>query len=196
MTEADWLTATDPSVMLKFLQTCGSCRKVILFSCACVRRSSDCTTGSLRSLIRSNLGFAERYADGMVPVTELRKRFTTIGTRGKKHALPEKPWDWAECHADTEDQNSNVPCLVRITFLHDIFGNPFRPVTINPSWLTSTVLALANQMYDSRDFSAMPILADALQEAGCDNQDILNHCRQPGEHVRGCFLVDLLLGKK
>jgi len=79
--------------------------------------------------------------------------------------------------------------------LRDIFGNPFRPVTINSSWLTSTVLALAQQMYDSRDFSPMPILADALQDAGCDNEEILNHCRQPGEHVKGCFVVDLLLGK-
>jgi hypothetical protein len=80
--------------------------------------------------------------------------------------------------------------------LSDIFGNPFHPITQDPSWLTSTVLALAQQMYESRDFSPMPILADALQDAGCDNEDILNHCRQPGEHVRGCWCVDLLLDKK
>jgi hypothetical protein len=81
--------------------------------------------------------------------------------------------------------------------VRDILGNPFRPVTLDLSWVTSTVLALAlaQQMYDSRDFSAMPILADALQDAGCDNEDILNHCRQQGEHVRGCFVVDLVLGK-
>jgi hypothetical protein len=84
---------------------------------------------------------------------------------------------------------------VQSALFRDIFGNPFRPTTLNPSWLTSTVLALAQQMYDSRDFSPMPILADALQDAGCDNEDILNHCRQPGEHTRGCFVVDLLLGK-
>src|SRR5580700_456177 len=80
-------------------------------------------------------------------------------------------------------------------FVRDIVGNPFHPVTLDPSWLTSTVLALAQQMYDSRDFSPMPILADALQDAGCDNEEILIHCRQPVEHVRGCFVVDLLLGK-
>jgi hypothetical protein len=79
--------------------------------------------------------------------------------------------------------------------IRDIFGNPFRPVSIEPSWLTSTVLALATSIYDSRDFSPMPILADALQDAGCDNEDILTHCRQPGEHVRGCWVVDLILGK-
>lgn len=80
--------------------------------------------------------------------------------------------------------------------IRDIFGNPFRPVVFDSSWLTSDVLALARQMYESRDFSAMPILADALQDAGCDNEDILNHCRQPGEHVRGCWVVDLLTGRK
>jgi hypothetical protein len=79
--------------------------------------------------------------------------------------------------------------------VRDIFGNPFRPVVFDPEWRTSTAMPLAKQMYESRDFSTMPILADALQDAGCDNDDILNHCRQPGEHVRGCWVVDLLLGK-
>jgi hypothetical protein len=80
--------------------------------------------------------------------------------------------------------------------LRDIFGNPFRPVTFSPAWRTDTAVALARQMYEGRDFSAMPILADALQDAGCDNADILNHCRGPGPHVRGCWVVDLVLGKQ
>jgi hypothetical protein len=79
--------------------------------------------------------------------------------------------------------------------LRDIFGNPFRPVTFPPEWRIDTVLTLAQQMYDGRDFSAMPILADALQDAGCDSDDILNHCRGDGPHVRGCWVVDLVLGK-
>jgi hypothetical protein len=79
--------------------------------------------------------------------------------------------------------------------VRDIFGNPFRPVTLDPSWVTSTVTALARQMYESRDLSAMPILADALQDAGCDSDDILDHCRGPGPHVRGCWVVDALLNK-
>jgi hypothetical protein len=79
--------------------------------------------------------------------------------------------------------------------LRDIFGNPFRPVAFDPAWLTSDVLALARGMYESRDFSAMPILADALQDAGCDNDDVLGHCRGPGPHVRGCRVVDMILGK-
>jgi hypothetical protein len=79
--------------------------------------------------------------------------------------------------------------------VRDIFGNPFHPITFDPSWLTSTVLALARQMYDSRDFSAMPILGDALMDAGCSNEPILEHCRGPGPHVRGCWVCDLCLNK-
>ena len=82
------------------------------------------------------------------------------------------------------------------TIFRDIFGNPFRPITLNPSWLTSTVVSLANGIYTERAFDRMPILADAFQDAGCDNEDILNHCRQPAEHVRGCWVIDLILGKQ
>ena len=81
------------------------------------------------------------------------------------------------------------------SFARDVFGNPFRPAAVDPTWLTSTAVATARQMYESRDFSAMPILADALQDAGCECDDILSHCRGPGPHVRGCWVVDLVLGK-
>jgi hypothetical protein len=81
------------------------------------------------------------------------------------------------------------------SLLRDIFGNPFRPMTFSPEWRTRTVVTLARAAYESRDFSLMPILADALQDAGCDSEDVLNHCRAPGPHVRGCWVVDLVLGK-
>ncbi|MBA4189286.1 MAG: hypothetical protein C0467_14920 [Planctomycetaceae bacterium] len=80
--------------------------------------------------------------------------------------------------------------------LRDIFGNPFRPVAFSPDWRSDTAVSLAMHIYESRDFSAMPILADALQDAGCDNDDVLSHCRDPQQvHVRGCWVVDLVLGK-
>ena len=79
--------------------------------------------------------------------------------------------------------------------IHDIFGNPFHPITFLAEWRTSTVTTLAQTMYDSRDFSAMPILADALMDAGCDNDEILQHCRGPGPHVRGCWVGDECLSK-
>lgn len=62
-------------------------------------------------------------------------------------------------------------------------------------WCTSTVAAIARGIYESRDFSPMPLLADALQDAGCENDDILNHCRSAGPHARGCWVIDLILGK-
>src|SRR5581483_3643837 len=73
-----------------------------------------------------------------------------------------------------------------------------RDTALQREWLTwndSLVRRLAQAIYDERAFDRLPILADALEEAGCTNADILNHCRQPGEHVRGCWVVDLLLGK-
>ena len=79
--------------------------------------------------------------------------------------------------------------------LRDIFGNPFRPVTIDPAWLTATVVSLATAIYDERAFDWMPILGDAMEDAGCSSREILDHCRQPGEHARGCWVVDLVLEK-
>ncbi|MDY3557355.1 hypothetical protein R5W24_006544 [Gemmata sp. JC717] len=78
----------------------------------------------------------------------------------------------------------------------DIFRTSFRPIPFVQTWRTDTALLLAKQMYGTREFSAMPILADALQDAGCDNEDILGHCRGLGPHVRGCWVVDLVLGKE
>jgi len=83
----------------------------------------------------------------------------------------------------------------QLEFLRDIIGNPFRPVTFSPSWRTEHTVGIAAKMYDEREFAAMPILADALQEAECEDADILAHCREPGVHVRGCWVVDLVLGK-
>jgi hypothetical protein len=84
----------------------------------------------------------------------------------------------------------------------DIFGNPFRPVTLNPAWLTPQVVALAQAAYEHRDLPSghldparLAVLADALEDAGCADADLLGHLRGPGEHVRGCWAVDLLLAK-
>ncbi|VTT98566.1 Uncharacterized protein (Fragment) OS=uncultured bacterium PE=4 SV=1 [Gemmataceae bacterium] len=86
--------------------------------------------------------------------------------------------------------------LEKSALLRDIFGNPFRPVAFDPAWRTSTAVSLAKHMYESRDFSAMPILADAIQDAGCEAEALLAHCRDPKQvHVRGCWVVDLVLGK-
>jgi hypothetical protein len=83
--------------------------------------------------------------------------------------------------------------------VREIFGNPFRSVTVDQAWLAwngGTVQKLAQAIYDERAFDRLPVLADALEEAGCDNADVLAHCRQPGEHVSGCWVIDLLLGRQ
>ncbi len=90
--------------------------------------------------------------------------------------------------------------------IHDIFGNPFRPVARDLNWLAwngGTVTKIAKAIYDERELPSghldparLAILADALEEAGCNDTDILAHCRSDGPHVRGCWLIDLLLGKE
>jgi hypothetical protein len=89
--------------------------------------------------------------------------------------------------------------LFQIAVLRDVLGNPFRLVTVDSTWLTwndGTVPKLAQAIYEERRFADLPILADALEEAGCTNDDILSHCRAQTEHVRGCWVVDALLGKE
>lgn len=78
----------------------------------------------------------------------------------------------------------------------DIFGSPFRSESIETAWRTGAVTALADAIYADRAFDRLPILADALEDAGCTNRAILDHCRGPGPHVRGCWVVDLVLGKQ
>jgi hypothetical protein len=79
--------------------------------------------------------------------------------------------------------------------LRDVVGNPFRPIDVNPNWLTASVVRLAQEIYEERTYNRMPSLADVLEQAGCSNTDVLAHCRRSGTHVRGCWALDLLLGK-
>jgi len=87
--------------------------------------------------------------------------------------------------------------ITLLALLHDIFGNPFSPVVLDSAWRTDTVLSLARHIDTSGEFSVMPILADALQDAGCDNDAILTHCRQENPtHVHGCWVIDLVLSRE
>jgi hypothetical protein len=105
----------------------------------------------------------------------------------------------AIAHAECLPRHPAIPAPERIpqlSIFRDIFGNPFRPVAFDPAWRSESAVSLARMMYESRNFHVMPVLADALEEAGCDNADVLAHCREPnGVHVRGCWVVDLVLGK-
>ena len=102
---------------------------------------------------------------------------------------------------DAEDAGSMAGDEMRSRFcslLQESVGNPFHPVTFNVNWATandSTAAKLAHVIYDEKRFNDRPILADALEEAGCDHAEILQHCREEREHVRGCWVLDLILGR-
>jgi hypothetical protein len=156
------------------------------------------------------LTVAERYADGEVGIAELQ-------AAREQRDEDEPPAIWGVDLAAAFDTDaalisrqklyvnstySYVPSdrdyhlvLARYRLFEELLGpNPLP--AFSSSWRTDTALSLARQMYESREFSAMPILADALQDAGCDNDDILSHCRDNNQvHVRGCWVVDLVLEK-
>jgi hypothetical protein len=96
------------------------------------------------------------------------------------------PATWTETFRKAEREERTV----QVKLLRDIFANPFRPVAADPGWLTPKVVTLARTIYEDRAFDRIPLLADALEEAGCNDADILAHCLQPGEHVRACWVVD------
>ncbi|MFM8274043.1 MAG: hypothetical protein ACKODX_17170 [Gemmata sp.] len=217
MTEAEWVNETHPgSIALTLCRQLGASRaakgqrKLRLYACACSRRARHLFTSELSG---KAVETAEQYAEGAISQDALERECV----RGMQHgalcchvcdgigaAVVHAPY--AAVEAVAWASNGKTPgsyYLVRdaersaqIAILRDIFGNPFRPVTFAPSWRADTARALAAQMYESRDFSAMPVLADALRDAGCDSDDILSHCRGEGPHVRGCWVVDLVLGKE
>ncbi len=88
-----------------------------------------------------------------------------------------------------------LPEEVAVRLIRCVYPNPFRPVALDHDWRTPAVLALATGVYADRAWDRLPILADALEDAGCTDPDIIGHLRGPGPHARGCWVVDQLLGK-
>jgi hypothetical protein len=184
MSEAEWLARNDVLELLNFLKGKVNDRKLRLFTVyGCWLQRNLITQRMFDTVVQ--------YVDGLASLKTLRKEW-----RGTP-SWPEQPYEWAHTFVlACREGEMNYPSEAELVpIVHEIFGNPFRPVAVSPEWRTDTALSLARQMYESRDFSAMPILADALQDAGCDSEEILNHCRGPNPHVRGCWVVDLVLGK-
>ena len=104
----------------------------------------------------------------------------------------DQPWSAAyhaaECSHDAAvlaKQDGHAERAAQANLLRDIFGNPFRKVKFDKKWRTTDAKLLAGGIYEDKAFDRMPILADALQDAGCDNEDVLNHCRDTNAtHVR------------
>jgi hypothetical protein len=206
MREQEWLTCTDPAPMLEFLQGKASERKLRLFAVACCRRIWHLLTDE-RS--RKAVEVAERYADGCVSEEELRAVSGEAASVGIGFGVQFSAANAAHFAALPGQVRSNRCAMfaaralaeaaapaAQAGLLRCIFGIPFHPITVSPDWLTATVVSLAQAIYQEKAFARLPLLAGALEEAGCTNADILTHCRQPSEHVRGCLVVDLLLTKE
>lgn len=216
---ADWLTAQHPSTMCKMLRPLDyghalrfPARKWQLFSLACVRRISGVFRDS-RTL--ALLDASEQFIEGTIPAEELPRQrreanspenpdrgdderaqsgynalhsVTRGDAQGAMHAASEARYAAENPHAES---------LAQAALVREVFGNPYRLTPPDPAWLdwnSGTVVLLARGIYEDRAFDRMPILADALEDAGCANTDILEHCRGAHEHVRGCWVLDLLLG--
>ena len=249
MTEQEWLQATNPEAMLEYLRGKASNRKLRLFAVVCCRHTWSLVEDDRKRMVANGgsrvevelarqeadlagraAEVAERYADGLTDLAELRALIAAddemegcyadgsdaawtakaSAYRARicaKYKSPRKfglaarllnplvgPWFGVSSKLDHDREQSAQGHLLR-----DIFGPlPFRPIIVDPTWLSwhdGLLVSMARRMYDSRDFSDMPVLADALEEAGCTNPDVLAHCRSEGEHVRGCWLLDLLMGK-
>jgi hypothetical protein len=218
MTEQDWLEATDPLPMLDFLKDKTSERKLRLFSVACCRRfwpflKEECSKAALEVV--------ERWVEGKASVEELllahEFAWQVRGTPARTAVCDASKVQWypgsagvAASHAAWAGvgRSRADECKVQAVLLRDIVGNPFHPPPLIPAsvlqWSADLVPRLAEEAYQHRllpaghlDPDRLAVLADALEEAGCPDQDILGHLRQQGAaHVRGCHVVDLLTDRK
>jgi hypothetical protein len=204
MTEEEWLEDADELEMLEFVRGKASDRKLRLFNCACCRIIWDNLTDER---CRQAVEVAERFADGAATWAELyaaraaaedasyHMRYEDAQTA--VWATDEDSWEVAAFYPT--HQNQMVIAERCGLLLLDIIGNPFRPVSLAPSvlaWNDGTVPRIARGIYDERAFDRLPILADALLDAGCDDEELLAHCRSEGPHVKGCWAVDLILGRQ
>jgi hypothetical protein len=205
VTEAEFNTS-NPEKMLSFLRASGKAtdRKLRLFAVACCRRL-EVELPDQRSWDAVHV--AEWYADGNGSDADLaaargdaeasfgldRSGYAAVAVTapvaweaavGAVNAIGWLGWEWYE-EGEEADRQADLLC--------DVFGPlPFRPVRLDPRWRTPAVVVLATAIYDGRSWDDMPVLGDALAEAGCTNVEVLDHCREKA-HTRGCWLVDLLL---
>ena len=213
MTEKEWTACTDPTPMLEFLRGKISNRKLRLFACACCRRIWHLLPDR-RS--RKAVEASERFADGQITLEKLQcvrgdaRWAANVATRNSDDSEGVK---WIVAHLTEPDVQRvlfavwpasylggrEIEYPLQCALLRDIFRNRIDPVTLDPRWLAwneNTIPKLAKGIYDERAFDRLPILADALEAAGCTNPDILTHCRSDGPHAKGCWVVDMILDKQ
>jgi hypothetical protein len=152
---------------------------------------------------------AERHADGAATRQELAAALARVSRdRRDAEACAADPFLHASRYGPVVARviaNSGLireglcPPVDQAALVREVIGNPFRPAAADPACLTwndGTVCRIAHAIYQESAFDRMPILADALEDAGCAEPDLLGHLRGPGPHVRGCWLVDLLTGRE
>jgi hypothetical protein len=209
MTDDEWLTSANWRAMVKFIQGKASDRKLRLFVCACCRRIwdllpddanrdlvaavEDCPTGSfhdpeLNAAIVASTQVERKCADNWayLAIKNLGRTYYKLRALDGLGAA-------AMVAVNSGDKAAELSAQTEL--FRDIFGNPFRPVAFDPRWRTPEAVGVAWGIYDERAFDKVPLLADALMDAGCDRADILAHCRSEGPHVRGCWVVDSVLGR-
>jgi hypothetical protein len=213
MTEAEWLNYDPPKQMLEFIQQAVGPRQTRLFACACYRRFDEKYADD-RS--REFIAIVERYADALATDKEVDRGYFAASDATREHqdelsdaveslysvcAVSEHgiygvyAERTAKLVADLSPLGIVTERQIQAALLRCIVGNPVRPVAVDPVWRSETAVVLASGIYAERAFDRLPILADALEEAGCDHPDILAHCRGPGPHARSCWVVDGVLGK-
>jgi hypothetical protein len=221
MTEAEWLKCRNLRLMLKCQHWESTTRKMRLFACAACRRYWHLLKDE-RS--RNAVVVAEQFADGLASAAELAHVQEEARVIGKyngdglgpatccwgDHPYPPEAAQEAadqmlmvlddECFdGEMSERHVRAEDEALSDLLREVVGNPFRPIFIDSGilrWNDAMVVKLAQGIYDERAFDRLPVLADALEDAGCTHAEVLNHLRGPGPHVRGCWVVDLLLGKE
>jgi hypothetical protein len=173
-------------------------RKLMLFGVASVHRCGR----ELPDVGRDALAVAERYADGLATRGDLKAAEGRIDAWLRTARQGSTPWHVGSVVASIVGGapvfTGTIPLQLAPPreLLVELVGEPFRPVTVSPSWLTPQVRALAKTAFERRDFAILPMLADALEEAGCMEARLLGHCRGKNEHVPGCWVLDLILSKQ
>jgi hypothetical protein len=212
MTESEWLTCRDPERLWRFCRDTVSPRKARLFAVACCRhvaaRLADERLWTALAVAechadqgtkRGELRAAEKQVEAVLAgVTNVFDRMCVSAFQNVVARYLAVP----DVLRNTTVLNGVVVDLFFVEkgrLLRDVVGNPFDPVVLEPGWLAwgeGMISRLAQGIYEENAFERLPILADALEEAGCTEAAILEHCRDPGQHVRGCWVVDQLLGKE
>src|SRR5262245_48695364 len=198
-TRRDWDAANSPKTLREAWSATGRSfnrRKARLIACGVARIGFDwCRNAQFLDAVE----YGEAQADGLEASRTEAEVMSALVPEGYDYPIS----DWGQVALDCAQCNLAYPAhIVSETYpgvvlgvYRDLLPNPFTRIVWNPDWFTSTVRELAQVMYARREFSAMPILADALQDADCDNEQILNHCRAEKLHARGCWVLDAILGK-